>query len=100
MPPRVNLSSDDLEAMLDRAAERGAAAVLERLGCPADPAEATLWLADVQHGVSAVRGVRGWIGTLPGRVLNGLVVVVLGLAALGAVVVGLRAGVMPPSVSE
>lgn len=95
MPPRATLTPAELEAMLDRAAERGAALVLQRLGCPTDPAEATIWLADAQNGVRAVKGVRGWLAAAPAKIANAILLG-LALSMLGAAVIAAKGGWLHP----
>ena len=96
MTAPVALSEAALEAMLDRAAERGATAVLERLGCPSDPAEATRWIASAQTGVELVQGAGEAVKAMPGQIVKALVTLVAWLSAVGLLFIAAKTGLAPP----
>jgi hypothetical protein len=82
----VSLTEAKLEELLEAAAERGASAVLHKLGCPTDAAEAIQWLADVQQGVKAVGGVRSWLTSTVKQLATNIFFAIVALALIGVAI--------------
>lgn len=76
----VDLHSEQLEAIIERAAERGATKVLHTLGLQDDAAN-----QDIAELRSWIRSVRSAKGTIASTLITALTLFVIGLFGIGLV---------------